>query len=175
MMVDYYWKETAMKFIRRYPEKSFTIAAKMLDGMGYDGPVANAHSQSIKVLDMVATEQPNEMWEAITRFIDLPIDERGYTIINWVRGRTPDSEPSFIQLVDFERIFDWIDHDPHSRAPFIARYSPPNLSNERCLAREILVRYGKENLVQRRLLANFHTGGFQVWPQNITKARKTKF
>ena len=159
-MVDYYWEETVMKFIRQYPEKSLTVAAKMLDGMGYDVPIANIHSQSIKVLDRVAAEQPNEVWDAIARFIDLPIDERGYAIINWVRGRRPDSKPSFIQLVDFEKIFDWIDHDPHSRAPFMARYSPPNLGNERCLAREILVRYGQEDSVQRNLLANFHSGGF---------------
>lgn len=159
-MVSYCWKEIAMKFIQQYPEKSLVIAEKMLDGMGYDSPVANAHSQSIEVLDRVATEQPNEIWEAIARFIDLPIDERGYAIIRWVRGRTPDSNPGFIHLVDFERIFDWIDHDPHSRAPFMARYSPPNLSSEKCLAREILMRYGKEDSVQRNLLASFYTESF---------------
>ena len=173
-MVDFYWKETAMKFIQQYPEKSLTIAEKMLDGMGYDTPIANAHSQSIEVLDRAATKRPNEIWEIITRFIDLPIDERGYAIINWVRGRTSDSKPGFIQLVDFEEIFDWIDHDPHSRAPFIARYSPPNLSNERCLVREILVRYGGEDSVQRNLLANFHTETFSGLASEHYQGKKDK-
>ncbi len=172
-IVDHCWKETAIKFIQQYPEKSLIIAETMLKGMRYDNPVANAYSQSVEVLDKVATEQPNETWKIITRFINPPIDERGYAIIHWAR-RTPNSKPSFIQLVDFDKIFAWIDHDPHSRAPFMARYSPPHLSNEKCLAREILVRYGQEDSVQSNMLANFHTEGFSGIASEHYQSKKDK-
>jgi len=62
--------------------------------------------------------------------------------------------------VDFQNIFDWIDHDPHKRASYITEHIKPELKKENSLARELLVKYGKDEKVQRSLVANFFTGGF---------------
>lgn len=154
MAVDHRWKETAMRFIQQHPGKSLVIAEKFLESMGHDSPVANPRSQSIKVLDTVAARHPNETWNIVTQFIDPPTDERGHAIINWA-GRTRDPGPGLMQQVDLGNVLDWIDHEPHSRAPFIARYLPPNLTGQGCLARKILARYGSDDSVQESMLANF--------------------
>ncbi|MGY5149069.1 MAG: hypothetical protein ACW9W3_03315 [Candidatus Nitrosopumilus sp. bin_68KS] len=159
-MIDFYWKEIAIEFIEQYPQKSLVILEKMLENMGTDGIIVRTHSQTMEVLDIIANKFPNETWEIITKFVDLPFDERAFHIINWMRGGIFDSKTTFIQNVDFEKIFDWIDHDPHRRASFIVTYVPPQLKKEKSLAREILVKYGKDDSVRRGLLSNFLTGGF---------------
>ena len=66
---------------------------------------------------------------------------------------------SFLDKVGFQKISDWIDHDPHKLAPYIAEHSQPTLTQD-SLARKILMEYGSEESVQRSFFANFSTGGF---------------
>ncbi|MCE9651695.1 MAG: ATP-binding protein [Nitrosarchaeum sp.] len=159
-MIDYYWKEITLEFIKQFPDKALMIADKMLENMGRDGTIVRTHSQSMEVLDVISNDFPNDIWELITKYVDLPFDERAFDIINWMRGGMFETTPNFIEKVNFEKIFDWIDHDPNRRASFIINYVPPILKKEKCLARELLIRYGQDESVKRSLLSNFSTGFF---------------
>lgn len=158
-MVDYYWKEIGLRFIEQYPKRSLKLADKMLESMGNDSTIVSSHSQTLEVLDKISSDFPDETWELVTKYIDLPFDKRGFAIINWMRGGLFEKSHSFLEHVDFTKIFDWIDHDPHKRAPYIAEHAKPELTPT-SLARELLVRYGDDESVQKSLAANFFTGGF---------------
>lgn len=159
-MVDYYWKEIGLLFIKQYPQKSLDLMDKMLESMGNRSSIMSIHSQTLEVLDKISFDFPNKTWELVTKYIDLPFDERGYAIINWMRGGLFDSGNSFLHMVDFQKIFDWIDHDPHRRASYIAGHIKPELKKENCLVRELLIKYGNDESVQSSLTSNFFTGGF---------------
>ena len=77
-----------------------------------------------------------------------------YLILQFIKPRLITNE--FVYF----GIFDWIDHDPHKRAPYITEHAKPELKKENSLARELLVKYGKEESVQKSLARNFSTGGF---------------
>ncbi len=162
-MLDYYWKEIGLKFVKQFPHQALKLVENMLQSMGSVSSIITLHSQSIAVLDKISSIYPNETWELVTKYIDLPFDERGYAIISWMRGGEVSFEtetaPSFLNLVDFENISDWIDHDPHKRAAYVTGHVKPELKKN-SLARKILVKYGKDDKVQKNLVANFFTGGF---------------
>jgi len=161
-MLDYYWQQIGFEFCKQFPEKSLILADKILESMDESGPLVHSHSQVIEVLDRISKTSPNEVWELVTKYVYLPYDERGYAIVNWMRGDlfSRKVENTFLEYVDFQKIFDWIDHDPHRRASFIAEYAPPVLKKEHCLVRELLIRYGADQKVHNSLFANFSTGGF---------------
>ena len=162
-MIDFYWKEISLLFIEQYPQKALKLADKMLESMGNQASLISSNSSTFEVLDKISSDYPNEMWELVTKYIDLPFDERGYAIINWMRGGFSfgtSRATSFLDSVDFQKIFDWIDHDPHKRASYITEYAKPDLKKVNSLARELLVKYGDDETVQRSLARNFATGGF---------------
>jgi len=159
-MVDYYWKEIGLLFIKQHPQKSLELADKILESMGSASSIVSLHSQALEVLDKISSDFPNETWELVTKYIDLPFDERGFAIIKWMRGGIFGSSHSFLDSVDFQKISDWIDHDPHKRAAYIIEHAKPELKKDNSLARELLVKYGEGESVQKSLAANFFTGGF---------------
>jgi len=90
-MVDYYWEQTGLEFVKQFPQQALELVDKMLQSMGSVSSIVVSHSQSITVLDKIAFTYPNETWELVTKYIDLPFDERGYAIISWMRGEPLDS------------------------------------------------------------------------------------
>ena len=156
-LVDHYWKEIAMELIKQYDGKSPLLCNKILENM--DPTSMLARSGTLEVLNKIASESPNEVWDMAVRYIGKPLDEQGYAISNWMRGGISASASGFLEVVDHERVFDWIDGDPHYRAPHIARYAPPILQNG-SLVMELLKKYGSDERVGRNLLANFMTGFF---------------
>lgn len=159
-MVDYYWKEIGLLFIKQHPQKSLELADKILESMGSASSIVSSNSQTLEVLDKISSDFPNETWELVTKYIDLPFDERGFAIIQWMRGGIFAPSHSFLDSVDFPKISDWIDHDPHKRAAYITEHTKPELKKENSLARELLVKYGDDETVQKSLARNFGTGGF---------------
>lgn len=159
VMTDHYWAETGLLFIKQHPQQSLELADKMLESMD-SVSIISSHSQSLKVLDKIACTNPNETWKLVTKYIDLSFDERSFTIIRWIREGAFDTAHNFLDLVNIQNIFEWIDHDPNSRAPFIINNVKSELKKENCLARKLLIKYGKDVAVQRNLIANFMTEGF---------------
>ena len=163
-MVDYYWEQIGLVFVDQFPQHALELGDKILQSMGNVSSIVASHSQPISVLNKIAFTYPNETWELVTKYIDLSFDERRYAISSWMRGGVvsfqTETVPSFLNSVDFQNIFDWIDHDPHKRASYITEHIKPELKKEHSLARELLVKYGKDEKVQKSLTANFFTGVF---------------
>ena len=158
MMVDHYWKEIGLKLVRQHPEQALYLSDKILSSMGEESSIISHHSQSLEVLNAVASNRPDAVWEQMTKYISLPYDKRGFAIINWMRGKLRKSN-GFLDRVAFEKISAWIDNVPHKLAPYIAAYCKPELSSG-SLARKLVVKYGSREDVRRSLAANFSTEMF---------------
>ena len=153
-----YWKEIAIRLIEQSPEKSMLLCKKILESVDGIETIMNRHHM-MNVLDKIAAGSPDDVWDAASRYIDQPLDKRGRAISKWMRGGMLGLGASFLALVDHNKIFDWIDHDPRKRAPHMAHCVPPQLQGGNCLTRELLNRYGQDDGVQEALLANFLTRG----------------
>ena len=151
-----YWKEIALRLIEQSPEKSMLLCKKILESVDGIETIMNRHHM-MNVLDKIAAGSPDEVWDVAARYIDQPLDKSGRAISKWMRGGMLGLGGSFLSLVDHKKIFDWIDHDPRKRAPHMAHCVPPQLQGGDCLARELLKRYGRDDVVQEALLANFLT------------------
>ena len=158
-MIVHSWKETASKLIGQYPEQSLALSEKILGGMGGDSYVPHRNPGALEILDSIALERPDDVWGQVTKYASLPLDERGYAIVRWMRGGPSGGSGGFLDRVDFEKICDWVDHDPRRLAPCVAMHCKPELSPA-SFARKLLIRYGDEDGVQDALAANFSTEGF---------------
>ena len=156
-LADYYWKEIALEHIEQHPENSLILGDKILESM--DSVSLASHAWMREVLNKIASESPNEMWNMAVRYIGKHLDEHGYAVLSWMRGGIAGSNGELLGLIDHERVFDWIDSDPHYRALHMARFSPP-LLQKGSLAMELLKRYGEDDRVGQSLLASFLTGFF---------------
>ena len=155
------------------PNKPLRLSDKILSSMGNDSSMIADYSQAFEVLDTIASNHPDDVWEQMIKYISLPYDERGFAIINWMRGGPIHPSNSILEKVAFEKILDWIDHDPHKLAPYIAGHCKPELSPS-SLARKLLVKYGSEVSVQRSLVANFSTEGILGSASTHFKQKKEK-
>ncbi len=172
-MVDYHWNEIGLRFIQQYPDESLEFADRLLASMDSESSLISPHSQSLEVLDTVASRLPDEVWDLMTKYIALPFDKRGYAIINWMRGNLFAPSNNFLDKVDFQKILDWIDNNPHKLAPYIIEHVPPILTFD-SLARKLLVKYGTEKSVKISLVANFSTEGFSGSASTHFQEKKEK-
>lgn len=166
VMDEYHWVEIATAYIRLYPEKSLIIAEKMLDHFGEDGTIVDGfHSRTHAVLNEITLRYPLEVWKQVAKYLGPPIDTRAFNITSWLRGGDffePESQ-GILSSIPLERIWEWVAEDIAKRAWYLASFVPRILFREEgkvCLAREVLVRYGGRQDVQRNLMANFSTEGW---------------
>ena len=155
-MVLYYWKEAAMELIEQHRDKSLPLISTILENM--DSDLSN-HPQMLEVLNRIAAEFPDEVWDLASRYAVRPLDTRGHHVSNWMRGGITGSGGGFLNSISRARLIDWIDGEPDFRAPYMAIYVPPKL-NKDSLAMELLARYGSDERVFKNLLSNFLTGFF---------------
>ena len=125
-MINHYWYETAKKIIEKYPEKSINIAQNILKHMGSNNRMNNPYSQIISILNNICSKMPNEIWDLIIIYLNVPLNHNGLAILNWLRSDPPSME-CFFDIVDHERIFKWVDQDPKTRSRLLSRYVKPDL------------------------------------------------
>ena len=165
-MDDYHWKNIGKSFVQLYPEKSLDLADKMLQHFGEEGTIFDSfHSQTQEVLNEVARRNPEEIWTRVTKYLGPPIDSRAYHITQWLRGgfSFDDEGKGMLPIFPSEIIWKWVDEDINNRAKYLASFVLNKLFREEgkiCFAREVLVRYGTRDDVQRNLMANFSTEGW---------------
>ena len=68
-MVDYHWNEIGLRFIQQYPDESLEFADRLLASMDSESSLISPHSQSLEVLDTVASRLPDEVWDLMTKYI----------------------------------------------------------------------------------------------------------
>lgn len=160
-MIDYYWKEIALKLVDQYPDTVEKIAEQVTKYLG------NAKSITVKthfvvqeVLYELSIREPKSIWRIISKYLGPPIDERAFYLNEWLRGKKWDGTKGkgALDLFDPEDIWNWVNEDVEMRSRYLATFIPPFLFHSEkkvCLAREMLARYGDRKEVRRNFSANF--------------------
>ena len=105
------------------------------------------------------------MWRAISKYVEPPLDLRGWEIANWLRGDhfKGDSGAVPFDALPKEDVLEWIDAEPEKRAALVAYIVPSrfaDIKNEDGMARQLLIRHGNQENVKRSLEGSFSTGGW---------------
>jgi hypothetical protein len=165
---EWHWIGVANGLLRKYPQYGLALAEVMLENFGNHNAIFNnSHSSTQGVLDILARQQPHEVWQLITRYITPPGGSQAFRIMHWLpweiftaEAEKPQGESPKVSL---DKLWQWIDEDVEHRAHYIARFVPKGwikLGNGLNLAREILLRYGTRQDVRSSLIANFSSGNF---------------
>jgi hypothetical protein len=165
---DYDWSEVARKFLEDHPALKLVFAGKLLQKMGKDSVVLPrfGHSYADQLLSEIASEFPSEIWKIAAPFLGPPIDQRSHAIMSWLKGgehRWGNGQPdSILSRIPLQDLWAWVDDNVDLRAWYLASFVP-KLTAELTLpdvVRELLIRYGDRDDVQRNLAANFSSEGW---------------
>jgi len=165
-MDEYSWAIIAGAFIKKYPGSSLELADKMLAHFGEEGTIVNSYnSYVVDILNEITRKSPREVWKLVIKYIGPPADSRAFHITMWLRGQGLFSKgrKSALQVIPLDEIWKWVDQDVKKRSRYLATFVPNMLfreKGEKCLARELLCRYGDSQGVQHSLMANFSTEGW---------------
>ena len=163
---DYEWSTIAEWFLEAYPELSLVVGEKMLQHLGEDGTIVEGvQSRTRTILNRIASQFPREVWTTVSELLGPPIDEVAFCVRQWLRGENlfRPGELSMIEVFPANGIWKWVEGDPDMRAWYLATFVPPRLfanGDGICLARELLIRFGDRDDVNRNLRANFSTEGW---------------
>ena len=181
---DFDWSEVTRKFLLDHPDRKLFFARRLLEHMGEDSVIMQRYGQSYahQVLAEITNELPREVWAIVAPLLGPPIDSRAYSLMDWLRGGEPsvgtskDAE-SALAFVPLEDLWSWVDQDIENRAWYLARLVPKELfidSQRPCLAREVFIRYGDREDVQRNLIGNFSTEGWVGSESDQYRAKKER-
>lgn len=168
--IDYVgWKDVAMLLARQAPGRIGALAGALFGSIAGTGGMFDAmHPGAIEVLDYMGRANPDAVWDAAARHISSRPDLRTRQILEWagggwprVRNETGGATTPFLNMIAEERVWEWIDGDRGARAALLAKYVPKDMARgRRCIARELLVRYGDSDAVRRSMHARFSTSVF---------------
>jgi len=169
-MVSFHWGEIATAFIEQFPDRGIKVAQLILKHFRDFGSPLNAYSREVtQVLDLILDRSPDKVWSLVADILTNRNDE-SYYVSQWLRGTLVGSEgEGALAKISSSSFWKWIDVDPTKRASFFATFVPKRLfrnDRQECLARELLVRYGKQRTVRSSLVANFLTEGW-VGPASV--------
>ena len=168
-VIPYVWRDVALHLARKEPGKIGDLADALFGSIGTEGDVLDAlHPAALEVLDYMGSADPDSVWDAAERRISSPPDRATRLILGWAGGRisTPrggadGASAPFLNVVAKERVWGWIDGDREARAALLAGYVPKRIERgKRCIAREMLAKYGDSDAVRRAMHAHFSTGSF---------------
>lgn len=162
-MDEYRWVEIGKLFISLYPKESLKLAEKMFEYFGKEGTILQPfHSHTHEVLNLIVFKYPEQAWKLITKYLGPPIDSRAFHIKTWLHESglfsvNGEGKPILSPGV----VWEWVDEDWGKRAPYLASFIPKSLCPDEggfCWAREVLMRYGKEEEVRSALWGNVFSG-----------------
>ena len=160
---EFDWGAVALRIIDDDPGGVPALAGACLDAMGSRAGVINGQGgEALRVLDRMASIAPGRVWEEAARRIVVPLDARSSHILQWAGGlllRPGDAGPALLDTAPLEAVWGWIDADKGPRSECIARHVPRAIARgRRCIARDILVRYGGRRRVRASMIAHFLSG-----------------
>lgn len=171
--LDFDWSRVTRRFLLGLPERRFTIIQRLIESMGEDSVVLPrfATSESKKLLTELSEEIPHQMWMIASPLLGPPIDARAHSIKDWLAGtehlwrsgENAERVTSILHAVPIEDLWAWVDAEPEPRAWYLASFVPKDLllyPEQRSIVRELLIRYGDRDDVQRNLIANFSSEGW---------------
>ena len=164
------WKDVAVLLARREPGRIGALADAFFESIGAAGGVFDApHPTAFEALDAMGQEDPGAVWGAAVRHMSSASDPGTRRILEWAGGGIPAMPNSgagaasapFLNTVARERVWEWIDGDKEARAALLARHVPKRIARgQRCIARELLARYGGSDRVRSAMHARFSTAVF---------------
>lgn len=167
--IDHYgWKDVAALLARQEPGRIGDMADAFFGSIASAGSVFDTPlPMATEVLDLMGAADPDAVWGGAVRHISSIPDPGARKILEWaggglfVRDGAGAASPPFLDVVDAERVWEWIDADRDKRAALLARYVPKRMERgKRCIARELLARYGGSDAVRRAMHVRFSAGMF---------------
>ena len=160
---EFDWSAVAMRIVEDDPESVPALAGACLDAMGSGGGVLGGQGgEALRVLDRMASITPGRVWEEATKRVVVPPDPRSHHILQWAGGlllRPGGGGPALLDTVPLEAVWKWIDADRKARSKRIAQHVPRAIARgRRCIARDVLARYGGDRGVRNAMLAHFFSG-----------------
>ena len=168
-VISYVWRDVALHLAKKEPGRIADLADALFGSIGTEGDVFDAlHPAALEVLDYMGSADPDSVWDAAVRCISSPPDRATRLILGWAGGRisaprggADGASAPFLNVVAKERVWGWIDGDREARAELLAGYVPKRIERgKRCIAREMLAKYGDSDEVRRAMHAHFSTGSF---------------
>jgi len=165
----YAWRDVAVLLAKKEPGRIGDLAGSLFGSIGTEGGVFDTpYPVALEVLDYMGSTDPDAVWGAAERHISSRPDRATRQILEWAGGRISaphggagGASAPFLNVVAKERIWKWIDADRDARAALLARYVPKHIvRGKRCIAREILAKYGDSDTVRRSMHAHFSTAAF---------------
>lgn len=164
----YEWKGVAALLARQEPGRIGDMADAFFGSIGGAGSVFDTPlPMATEVLDLMGAADPDAVWGGAVRHISSRPDPGTQKILEWaggglfVRNGAGSTSPPFLDVVDAELVWKWIDADRDKRAALLARYVPKRMERgKRCIARELLARYGGSDAVRRAMHGRFSAGMF---------------
>lgn len=160
------WSIITGAFVKKYPGSSLELADKMLAHFGEEGTIVDSYnSLVVGILNEITRKNPRKVWKLVVKYIGPPIDSRAFYITAWLRGQDLFSREGegALRMIPLDEIWKWVDQDVEKRSRYLATFVPNTLFREegrKCLARELLCRYGDSQGIQHSLMANFSTEGW---------------
>ena len=160
---EYDWGTVAMRIVEDDPDGIPELADACLDAMGSGaGVLGGQGGEALRVLDRMATIMPGRVWEEAARRVAVPPDQRSRHILQWAGGlllRPGGAGPALLDTAPLEAVWEWIDADKKARSECIARHVPRAIARgRRCIARDVLARYGGDKAVRDAMVSHFLSG-----------------
>jgi hypothetical protein len=166
VMLSHYWLHLAKALIRLDGNSEGTVLQTLLENIGNAGAVtANIGPDGDRYLDELVARHPEETWDIVSKYLNPPIDSRGFAIRRWLQGDFgfQGRSPGPIRHISREIIGQWVSSDPDKRAGLVANMAPKDFTADtwpNSLVREILCEYGDRDAVLSAVHASFFTGGW---------------
>jgi hypothetical protein len=172
--LEYDWSVLAKAFCEQHEHRSVDLLRSVLSKCdSWNTPFVRAHSGAREALYTVVEKYPEDSWDAISSLLTDQRNEVAYSIHEFLRGENFESNDSLLLKLPRNLVWNWIDGDIESRAPFIAGALPNSLKEKRNWnpISDFLVRYGDNEEVRHQLLHSFRRFG---WSGTAVKVLESK-
>lgn len=162
---SYVWIDLANKVFIAYPDSGLKIIEIIFRHFGERDIPFEVNSEGIhELLNHITYTYPEQVWNIVSKYLNLPIREINYYLTEWLRGTRfftkPNNGLGGVNYLPIENIWKWIDANIEERAWYFATFVPKDLTADKeklSIVREFLKRYGDREDVRRNLFANYGT------------------
>jgi hypothetical protein len=163
---DYQWVGVATKLYQQKSNTGFAIVDLIFKGLEGREVFSHFDAPVLELLNTITKSHPKEVWQQLLPYLPGGEHKDNHDIIQWLRGENHFGMRRLgaLDLFPPELLFEWLETDIEELAwrvayGFVFPSLAPN-SQGLSFARELLVRYGERDDVQRNLMANFSTVGW---------------
>ncbi|PSP73174.1 hypothetical protein BRC86_09870 [Halobacteriales archaeon QS_3_64_16] len=157
-----WWSETANELLDTHPDAGMELLAPILGNLGEKGSLLTTTHDIEEVISRLLSENTEEAWDRITEVLE-ERDERTIWLMNWLSGGFRFDDTSSIPFIPPDLLREWAEEDPETNGIIAARLVPARFFHDegkKCLARELLKRYGDIEDVRHALSGNYHSESF---------------